>query len=143
MSEKANCSQVANYSGDICRDELASLQACYSGAASTPALLSIPASTDQAVSELKAVVWLNALPLLAPSQECIERLRPFFCLHAFELCDAKGMLHIPTMEDCQEVRDILCPSVWTRATEFLGNGILPYCEGLPNITEECTGRLFN
>ena len=140
VQKEGNCSQVARYTEDICSSELGALQTCFSGATIMP---SIPANVDQHEMELIVTVWLNALPLLVPNPECVAVIRPFLCLHAFGLCDIEGAFHGPTMENCLQVRDITCPSVWTRAVDFLGPGVLPECEFLPNITEECTGKTFS
>lgn len=142
VEEVTNCSEVVDYSEDICQDELQMLQTCFSGddLSSLPPPVTIPATPDQPTNELKAMVWLGALTLLTPTQECVEKLRPFLCLHIFGLCDAVGRFHSPTREDCLEIRDTLCPSAWSRAVEFLEPNRLPDCESLPEASEECVSK---
>ena len=137
----STCEQVSVYSGDICRNELLSLQTCLSGVTSPPPALNIPSSIDQETSESVVMMLLNGLSFLNPSQQCKEAIIPFLCISIFNLCDSSNTLHAALREDCLYIRDDVCVSEWSTAVELLGADVLPVCEGLPNnITVECTGK---
>ena len=135
----ADCAQVSEYSGDVCRDELMSLQMCFSGGTSPPAL-NIPSSIDQQTEESNTMRLVNSLPFLNPSRECIEDIVPFLCLYIFSLCDSNNTLHTILRQDCLDIRDDVCAREWSQAVAFLGDGVLPVCEDLPDVTEDCTGN---
>lgn len=136
-----NCSQVEVYSGEVCRDVFTSLQMCYSGVTSPPPALNIPSLIDQQTVERNARNLVNGLPFLSPRQECMEAIIPFFCLSVFELCDSSNNLHTILREDCLIIRDDICAEEWIQALRFLGAGVLPVCEDLPDISDDCTGKL--
>ena len=133
------CTQVSEYSGEVCRDELMSLQMCFSGVTSP---LNIPSSIDQQGGESGATTLVNGLSFLNPSQQCSEAIIPFLCLSIFGFCDSNNTLHTILRQDCLDIRDDVCDSVWSQAIAFLGDGVLPVCEDLPDITVDCIGR-FN
>ena len=130
------------YSGDACRSELTSLQTCFSGVTFPPPALNILSSIDQEIGESDAVVLMNGLTFLSPSQQCVEAITPFLCLYIFNLCDSNGTLHIITRGDCINVRDDVCTSEWNQAIVTFGSEVLPVCEDLPDLTEVCIGKLL-
>ena len=135
-TQTSTCSEVAAYSGEVCRDQLMSLQMCFSGASSP---LNIPATIDLQQGETEAQRLQNGLLLLNPSDRCLEGVQPFLCLHMFSLCDTGGTLHTTLREECLDVRDNLCAAEWERAAFLLPPGTLPVCEDLPDLTDECAG----
>ena len=138
-----DCSQVSEYSGEVCRDELASLQMCFSGVTSP---LNIPLSIDQQTRENDAMSLVNGLSILSPSQQCSEAIMPFLCLSIFSLCDSSNTLHTILRQNCLDIRDYVCTREWSRAVAFLGDGVLPICEDLPDVIEDCTSTgkfIFN
>ena len=100
-----NCSQMSQYSGEVCRDEPMSLQMCFSGVTSP---LNIPSSIDQQTRENDAMSLVNGLSFLNPSQQCSEAIMPFLCLSIFCLCDSNNTLHTILRQDCLDVRDDVC-----------------------------------
>ena len=135
-----DCSQVSEYSGEVCRDELMSLQICFSGVTSP---LNIPSSIDQQTGETDAMSLVNGLSFLNPSQQCSEAIMPFLCLSIFSLCDSSNTLHTILRQDCLDIRDDICVGEWSQAVTFLGGGVLPVCEDLPDVIENCTGKNYN
>ena len=136
----STCAQVTVYSGDICRNELLSLQTCLSSVPSPPPALNVPSSIDQETGESVAMRLVNGLSFLNPSQQCKEAIIPFLCISIFNLCDSSNTLHTALRGDCLYIRDDICVSEWSTAVEFLGADVLPVCEELPvNIIVECTG----
>ena len=126
---------VALYSGELCKAELMSLQECFSGTASP---LTIPSSLDQQQGETNISRLAVGLRLLSPSPECEMSIRPFLCLHVFGLCGSDTAHHTTTRQMCTELRDDLCVTEWSTAVGFLGVGVLPVCENLPDVTYDCT-----
>ena len=133
------CAQVTAYSGDICRDELLSLQTCFSGVTSPPPALNIPSSIDQETGENDIMSLVNGLSLLRPSQQCREAILPFICTFIFNLCDNNNTLHTILREDCLHIRDDVCAEVWQIAVSADDQVLLPVCEDLQEITVECIG----
>ena len=129
------------YSGEVCREVFSSLQTCFSGEMSTttPAL-NIPSLVDQEAGERDAMNLVNGLSFLNPSPQCREAIIPFLCLYIFTLCDSSNNLHTTSREDCLELRDNICAEEWSQAVGFLGPGVLPLCDDLPDITDECIGK---
>ena len=137
----STCVQVTVYSGDICKNELLSLQTCFSGVTSPSPALSIPSSIDQETGESVAMRLVKGLSFLNSSQQCQEAVIPFLCISIFNLCDSSNTLHTALREDCLHIRDDVCVTEWSTAVEFLGADVLPVCEELPDdITVECTGK---
>ena len=141
-TSSGSCSQVEVYTGEVCRDELRSLQTCFSGVISPPPALNIPSPTTipQEMSEMEAVGLANGLPILNPSPECAEAIIPFLCLSIFSVCDANNRSHTILRADCLELRDDICADVWRGAVAILGPGALPICEELPDIEDNCVGK---
>ena len=135
-----DCTQVSEYSGEVCRGELMSLQMCFSGVTSPPPALNIPSSIDQQTGESDTMRLVNSLPLLNPSQECTEAIKPFLCLYTFNLCDSSNTLHTILRQDCLDIRDDVCSREWAVATS-LSAGALPVCEDLPDIIEDCSNMM--
>ena len=133
------CTQVSEYSGEVCRDELTSLQICFSGVTSP---LNIPSSIDEQAGESEAVGLLNGFSFLNPSQECTEVIVPFLCLYIFNLCDSSNTLHTILRQDCLSIRDDICAKEYDLVITFLGDGVLPVCEDLPDITVECIASML-
>ena len=131
------CLQTAPYSGEICRDTLISKHMCLSDTTE----LGIPTSKDQQIMENKVQQILAAVPLLNPSPECAEKIKPFLCLHLFGLCDSSGSLHTVGREDCLELRDVVCSREWEKTVQTLGAEVVPICEELTNITDDCFGKV--
>ncbi len=140
LSRNSTCEEAGPYSGQVCTDMFTSLQTCFSGASSPPPALSIPSVIDQQQGESYARQLMNNLPFLTPTRNCLERIRPFLCLHIFGLCDTSGNLHTTPRGECLRLRDSVCSSEWSRALSFLPPGTLPVCEDLPDMDEECTGN---
>ena len=84
---------------------------------------------------------VNGLSILNPSRQCREAIMPFLCLFFFSLCDSSNHLHTILKEDCIELRDDICAEEWSQAVGFLGAGVLPACERLADVSDECLGRL--
>ena len=124
------CAKVTAYSGGICRDELLSLQTCFSDVTSPP-----PAETDE--NDIMSLV--NGLSLFRPSQQCREAILPFLCIFIFNLCDNNNTLHTILREDCLHIRDDVCAEVWQIAVDY--QVPLPVCENLPDVNTmvECIG----
>ena len=135
-STSASCSQVETYSGEVCRNTLTALQACYSNEKSA---LSIPTSIDQEDTEDLANLLVNGLQFFFASQECIEAAEPFICLTLFPLCDSDNIMRTVSRDDCVSLRDI-CGSAFRQAELLLGPSSLPNCEKLPDIIDECNGK---
>ena len=138
MDSQRTCTQVSEYSGEVCRDELMSLQMCFSGVTSP---LNIPSSIDQQTVESDATRLVNGLSFLNPSQQCSEAIMPFLCLSIFGLCDSSNTLHTVLRQECLDIRDDICTREWSQAIAFLGDGVLPVCEDLPDVTADCIGML--
>ena len=137
-----SCSQVESYSGEICRNELTSLQLCFFGA--TTSVLNIPTSIPQESSESDAMLLVNGLNILTPSEECLAAIVPFLCLSLFPLCDTDNNLRTVSREDCLSLRDEICVDIWRMATRVLGPGVLPICEELPDVSNGCiNSKLLN
>lgn len=94
---------------------------------------------DQDLGEMDAGSLLNGLSFLKPTPQCMERVMPFLCLFIFKLCDTSSHLHTALREDCLDLRDDICADEWRQAVAFLGDGVLPVCEDLPDITDDCLG----
>ena len=134
------CTQVSEYSGEVCRDELMSLQMCFSGVTSPPPALNIPSSIDQKTSESDAMSVMNSFSLFSYNQQCNEAIMPFLCLSIFSLCDSNSTLHTIQRQDCLDIRDDICASGWSEVELFLGTGVFPVCEDLQaDIMEDCIG----
>ena len=133
---------MAAYSGEVCREVFSSLQTCFSGEMSPPPALNIPSLVDQEAGERDAMNLVNGLSFLNPSPQCREAIIPFLCLYIFTLCDSSNNLHTTLREDCLELRDNICAEEWSQAVGFLGPGVLPLCEDLPDITDECIGKFL-
>ena len=132
----AVCLDIAVYSGKVCRDVFTSLQMCFSGETSA---LSIPLIIDQETGEMNAMTLVNGLSFLNPSPQCREAMLPFLCLSIFQLCDSSKRLHTTLQEDCLILRDNICADEWSQAVGILGAEVLPVCEDLPDITDDCIG----
>ena len=111
-----------------------SLQICFSD---VPLPLSIPSSIDLEAGESNAKNLVIGLSFLDPSQKCQESITPFLCIFIFNLCDSSNTLHTIMRKDCFHIRDNVCVSEWRQARQFLGDEVLPVCEDLPDITEDC------
>ncbi len=105
------------------------LQSCY---ASHKSVVRVPIDTNQEEAEVTVQRLLQGLPLLSPSPECEAAIRPFLCLYLFGSCDSDNQLHQVTQADCEEMRDDVCAREWALGERFLGQGILPDCNTLPN-----------
>ena len=125
------CSQVEPYSGEVCRDELVSLQLCLFDTTASSTSISLD------FSEEMAMLLVNGLSFLSPSEECLGELLPFLCLALFPLCDPDNNLRTISRADCLSLRDEICVDTWRMAVQFLGSGVLPICENLPDISNEC------
>ena len=134
-TQVSKCSTQETYSGLVCRDALSSWQMCFSGKAAP----SIPSLMDHTQVEHDAQMLLQALPILNPSPECAEKIEPFLCLYLFGLCDSDGVLHTLQRSDCLYLREDVCSREWDKTVQFLGASVLPVCENLPDITDDCIG----
>jgi hypothetical protein len=137
---ESGCTNVVSYSGETCREVFTSLQTCFSGEVSALPALNIPSAVDQEMGERDALNLVNGLSFLNPSPQCREAIMPFLCLYTFTLCDSSNNLHTILREDCLELRDDICAEEWIQAVRFLGDGVLPICEDLVHVTEECIGQ---
>ena len=127
--------QVVSYSGEICRNELTSLYSCFSGESTS--LLLIPVSIPQESSETDAMLLVNGLIILTPSEECLAAIVPFLCLALFPLCGPDRNIYTIAREDCLSLRNEICVDTWRTAVQILGPGVLPICEELPDVSNEC------
>ncbi len=134
------CSQVEPYSGEVCRDALTSLQMCFSGETSPPPALNVPSMMDQQTGERNARNLIDSLHP-PPTPECREAILPFLCLSIFQLCDSSNRLHSILKEDCLSLREDICAKQWNQSEMILDAEVLPVCEDLPDVTEECIGKL--
>ena len=133
---EVSCSEVAVYSGEVCKDVFTSLQTCLSGRMSPPPALNVPSLIDQQSGERDVVSLVNALSALDPNPQCMEAIKPFLCVSVFKLCDSSNQLHTVLREDCLALRDDVCADIW----DFFDAGVLPVCENLPSATNDCTGK---
>lgn len=93
--------------------------------------------------EREILLLVQTLPVLEPSPECKERVKPFLCLQALGLCDSDGSHRTIPQKDCMELRDDICAKKWQVAVAFnVGGRILPVCEDLPDVSsvDECLGK---
>ena len=134
---ESGCTNVVAYSGEICREVFSSLQTCFSGEMSTS---NIPFLVDQEAGERDTMNLVNGLSFLNPSPQCRDAIIPFLCLYIFTLCDSRNNLHTTSRDNCLELSDNICAEEWSQAVGFLGPGVLPLCEDLPDITNECIGK---
>jgi hypothetical protein len=104
-----------------------------------PLQVNIPSLTNQEEGERNARTLVNGLSFFSPSPECREAITPFLCLYIFTLCDSDNHLRTILREDCLELRENICADVWSLAVGVLPTGVLPVCENLLDITEECIG----
>ena len=134
------CSTVVTYSGEVCREVFISLQRCFSGVTSLSRALNIPSLINQQMGERDAMNLVNGLTFLNPSPQCRESIMPFLCLFVFSLCDSSNNLHTTLRKDCLDLRDDICAEEWIQAVGFFGDGVLPFCEDLQDITDDCIGN---
>ena len=134
------CTQVSEYSGEVCRDELTSLQMCFSGVTSPPPALNIPSVIDQQTGESDIMRFVNGFSSLSSDQQCSEAIMPFLCLSVFNLCDSSSTLYTITRQDCIDLRDGVCTREWSQAIGLFGPGVLPACEDLPDDNDDCIGK---
>ena len=86
--------------------------------------------------ESTANLLVTGLELIKPSPECQRVALPFFCLYLFGLCDnSSGVSIYPTTEQCEEIRDVICPTEWATALSFDFN--LPDCKIFPMESPSC------
>ena len=106
---------------------------------SPPATLNIPPLIDQQEGESDARTFASGLNFLnpPPSPECREAILPFLCLSIFQLCDSSHQLHSIVRGECLRLRDSICIEQWRQAEAFLGAGVLPVCEDLPDTIDNC------
>ena len=79
---------------------------------------------------------VSGLGLIKPSPECQRVALPFFCLYLFGLCDKSSGISIrPTIGQCEEIRDVICPTEWATALRFGFN--LPDCKIFPMESQSC------
>ena len=134
------CSQVTNYEGQVCSDELTNWQKCFTGPQAND--VQVPSDIDQMEAESLANTLLGRLPILGPSPECVAAIRPFTCLYLFGLCDTNNQLHQVSQRDCVRLRDELCPDQWATAVLFLGEEALPNCDTLVDQETQCLGKAY-
>ncbi len=137
VENATTCSLVEPYSGEVCREELISLQLCLFDETASSSALNIPTSISQDSSEEQAMLLVNGLSFLSPSEECLEEIFPFLCLALFPLCDPDNNLRTISRVGCLSLRDEICVDTWRMAVQVLGPGVLPICESLPDISNEC------
>ena len=72
-------------------------------------------------------------------------IKPFLCLSIFPLCDNEDNVHTILKETCVELRNRTCAREWIAATALLNSfnlQNLPVCEKLPDVSDECIGKIF-
>ena len=145
MSETESnlCNTWKSYTGEVCFDELRMNQQCYSEQVDNNMIIRIPNETNQAASELTVSRLIQGLPLLSPSPECEETIKPFLCLYLFGSCDTDNQLHQATQADCLRLRDGVCAQEWALAERFLGPGVLPDCDTLIKEGDSCQGKALS
>ena len=79
---------------------------------------------------------VSGLRLIKPSPECQRVALPFFCLYLFGLCDkSSGVSIYPTIGQCEEIRDVICPTEWATLLRIGYN--LPDCKIFPMESPSC------
>ena len=96
----------------------------------------LPSDTNQDEAEDTANMLLQGLPLLSPSPECEEAIRPFICIYLFGSCDSDNQSHRGSQADCERLRDDVCAREVELAKVYLGEGVLPNCDD-PQPEKEC------
>ena len=129
------CDQSTAYEGQVCSSQLLRWQQCFSTVQSGN--IQISSYVDQQIAEDTASMLIRGLPLLSPSPECEEAIKPFVCLYLFGSCDTDNQLHQATQADCLRLRDGVCAQEWALATNFLGEGTLPDCNSLLQQDDQC------
>ena len=137
IDNATTCSQMEPYSGEVCREELVSLQLCLFDATASSSALNIPTSISQDSSEEMAEILVNGLSFLNPSEKCLGAILPFLCLALFPLCDPDNNLRTISRADCLSLRDEICVDTLRMAELFVQARVLPTCEDLPDISNEC------
>ena len=85
--------------------------------------------------EARVSQLISGLTTFGSSIECRNKALPFLCLQLFGLCGSAQILIQPTRNECEEIRDMLCPQEWNTIMQF---GIdLPDCARLPPETPTC------
>ncbi len=127
----------AVYTGSVCSDQLLGLQNCLPGREGSQQVY-ISADIDQIAVESQ-VAQINAgltSPLLSPSTECLDAVRPFLCLYYFGLCDGNGNLFEPSSETCVAISTDICQTEWILAANVIG---LPNCDTFGKTSITCDG----
>ena len=117
---------------------------CYSNPAYPGVLnVSTSATSQQRQGTEGFNLFMRLLPLLSPSPECVERVVPSLCLQVFRFCDdtESDNLTMTLRATCFEIRDNVCAREWSTAADLLRERELPTCEDLPDIVDECTGKM--
>ena len=78
---------------------------------------------------------LSGLNFLSPSPECRELVVSFLCHYMFGLCDMSGISIQLTIGQCEEIRDVVCPTEWATALSFGFD--LPDCGIFPMESPSC------
>ncbi len=86
-------------------------------------------------AEEEAKTWIGRLELFEPSDACRSEITPLLCLYLFGLCSTSGDNIQLTLNQCQEVRDVVCVDEWSRAVDL--KVPLPDCESFPSTRLTC------
>ena len=132
----AGCLGQRIYEGTICSQELRQWQMCFSGQQTNDVY--VPSSIDQDEAESMASQLLTVLPLLSPTPECVDAIKPFMCLYLFGLCDAKNRLHQVSRAECVRLRDDVCAGPWKIVSDVQA-GALPDCSTFEDQEIQCLG----
>ena len=85
--------------------------------------------------EAMAMQLITGLISIGPSAECLAKAVPFLCHFLFGLCGEPGLPILPTICQCEEVRDTLCPQQWAFLIQLGVN--VPDCSLFPMNTSTC------
>ena len=130
----SNCDQKEVYEGEVCLNELAKWQQCFSPGPE-PNIIYLPSDINQEEAEGTATGLVDSLGPLLLSPECETAIRSFLCLYLFGSCDSDNQQHRGTQENCESLRDGACASEFIRAQ---GLCLLPNCNDL-QYEKECQG----
>ena len=129
------------YTGSICREALLAQQSCLLDQnTSSDIFIAVDPASSQSSREEQVNVFIQGLPFLAPSSECIKTVVPFLCFYTFPLCDNTSDLHQPSSEECREITDNICAREFQKAAMFVTDDQLPQCQLLPDTTLQCNGK---
>ena len=122
QGQLVTCATPLTYAASVCQKELNSLKVCLldSDIESSHPLVATDSKLENAELALSTVDRLA-------SAACAAEVKPFLCLYFFGLCDSEtGASYQPTASQCKNLRDDVCMTEWSLASQF---GLpLPDCD---------------